>query len=92
LTGVRILRDVKNVRIYTTRTCPYCVRAKRLLERKNVSYEEIDVSLDDEARLKLMETTGLRTVPQVFIGERHVGGSDDLHALDERGELDPLLQ
>jgi len=83
---------VKNVRIYTTRTCPYCVRAKRLLERKNVSYEEIDVSMDDEARLKLMETTGLRTVPQIFIGDRHVGGSDDLHALEQRGELDPLLQ
>ncbi len=48
--------------------------------------------MDDEARLKLMETTGLRTVPQIFIGDRHVGGSDDLHALEERGELDPLLQ
>ncbi len=83
---------MKNVRIYTARTCPYCVRAKRLLERKNVSYEEIDVSMDDEARLKLMETTGLRTVPQIFIGDRHVGGSDDLHALEQRGELDPLLQ
>jgi glutaredoxin 3 len=89
---VRILSSVKTVRIYTTRTCPYCVRAKRLLERKRVSYEEIDVSMDDEARLKLMETTGLRTVPQIFIGDRLVGGSDDLHALEERGELDPLLQ
>jgi glutaredoxin 3 len=89
---VRILGSVKNVRIYTTRTCPYCVRAKRLLERKKVAYEEIDVSMDDEARLKLMRTTGMRTVPQIFIGERHVGGSDDLHALEERGELDSLLQ
>ena len=92
MTPVCILSGVKNVRIYTTRTCLYCVRAKRLLERKNVSYEEIDVSMDDEARLKLMETTGLRTVPQIFIGDRHVGGSDDLHALEQRGELDPLLQ
>ena len=92
MSGVRILPSVKIVRIYTTRTCPYCVRAKRLLERKKVLYEEIDVSMDDEARLKLMETTGLRTVPQIFIGDRHVGGSDDLHALEERGELDPLLQ
>ena len=92
MTSVRILPSVKAVRIYTTRTCPYCVRAKRLLERKKVSYEEIDVSVDDGARLKLMEDTGLRTVPQIFIGDRLVGGSDDLHALEERGELDPLLQ
>jgi len=92
LSGVHILPPLKAVRIYTTRTCPYCVRAKRLLERKKVSYEEIDVSVDDGARLKLMEDTGLRTVPQIFIGDRHVGGSDDLHALEERGELDPLLQ
>jgi glutaredoxin 3 len=83
---------VARVQIYTAAMCPYCVRAKRLLERKQVSYEEIDVSMDDQARLKLMETTGLRTVPQIFIGDRHVGGSDDLHALEERGELDPLLQ
>jgi len=87
-----ILPYVKSVKIYTTRTCPYCVRAKRLLEKKQVSYEEIDVSSDDEARIKLMEKTGLRTVPQIFIGERHVGGSDDLYQLEARGELDPLLQ
>ena len=87
-----ILPYVKNVKIYTTRTCPYCVRAKRLLEKKQVSYEEIDVSSDDEARIKLMEKTGLRTVPQIFIGERHVGGSDDLYQLEARGELDLLLQ
>jgi glutaredoxin 3 len=89
---VRILPCVKNVRIYTTQTCPYCVRAKRLLERKKVAYEEIDLSMDDEARLQLMEKTGMRTVPQIFIGDRLVGGSDDLHALEARGELDPLLQ
>jgi len=83
---------VKPVRIYTTQTCPYCVRAKRLLQEKNVPYQEIDVSGDDDARLRLMETTGRRTVPQIFIGDKHVGGSDDLHALDARGELDGLLQ
>jgi len=80
------------VRIYTTQTCPYCVRAKRLLQKKSVPYQEIDVSWDDEARLRLMQATGRRTVPQIFIGEKHVGGSDDLHALEERGELDGLLQ
>jgi len=80
------------VRIYTTRTCPYCVRAKRLLQKKSVPYQEIDVSWDDDARLRLMQATGRRTVPQIFIGEKHVGGSDDLHALEERGELDGLLQ
>ena len=90
--AVRILQVVKMVTIYTTQTCPYCVRAKRLLQKKNVPYDEIDVSWDDDARLRLMQTTGRRTVPQIFIGERHVGGSDDLHALEERGELDGLFQ
>jgi len=80
------------VRIYTTQTCAYCVRAKRLLQKKSVPYQEIDVSWDDDARLRLMQATGRRTVPQIFIGEKHVGGSDDLHALEERGELDGLLQ
>ena len=83
---------VKPVKIYTTQTCPYCVRAKRLLQKKSVPYQEIDVSWDDDARLRLMQATGRRTVPQIFIGEKHVGGSDDLHALEERGELDGLLQ
>ena len=89
---MRILSGVKPVRIYTTPYCPYCVRAKKLLQRKNVVYEEIDIGGDDEARMKLIETTGRRTVPQVFIGDTHVGGSDDLYALEERGELDGLLQ
>ena len=80
------------MKIYTTPYCAFCVRAKRLLDRKKVPYEEIDVAGDDEARVRLMQRTGRRTVPQIFIGERHVGGSDDLHALEERGELDPLLQ
>ena len=83
---------VKSVKIYTTPYCPYCVRAKRLLERKGVSYQEIDVAGDDEARIALEERTGRRTVPQIFIGEDHVGGSDDLHDLEEQGKLDALLQ
>jgi glutaredoxin 3 len=83
---------MKKVRIYTTPYCPYCVWAKRLLAKKSVSYEEIDVAGDDEARERLTAQTGQRTVPQIFIGETHVGGSDDLHALEERGELDALLQ
>ena len=83
---------MKPVKIYTTQTCPYCVRAKRLLQRKHVPYEEIDVSYDDDARVRLTQRTGRRTVPQIFIGEKHVGGSDDLYALEERGELDGLLQ
>ncbi len=82
---------MKPVKIYTTPTCPYCARAKRLLHRKNVPYEEIDVSWNDEARMDLARRTGRRTVPQIFIGDRHVGGSDDLQALDEAGELDALL-
>jgi glutaredoxin 3 len=80
------------VTIYTTPYCPYCVRAKRLLERKGVAYREIDVAYDDQARIRLAEQTGRRTVPQIFIGDRHVGGSDELHDLDARGELDPLLR
>lgn len=89
---VCILEDVKPVKIYTTETCPYCLRAKRLLEKKNVPYEEIDVSWDDEKRMQLMQQTGRRTVPQIFIGDQHVGGSDDLYALEQRGELDRMLQ
>ena len=83
---------MKSVKIYTTPYCAYCVRAKRLLERKGVSYQEIDVAGDDEARIALEERTGRRTVPQIFIGEDHVGGSDDLHDLEEQGKLDALLQ
>jgi glutaredoxin 3 len=83
---------MKSVKIYTTPYCPYCVRAKRLLERKGVPYEEIDVADDDRARIDLAERTGRLTVPQIFIGEEHVGGSDDLHALEQEGKLDALLQ
>lgn len=83
---------MKPVKIYTTPYCPFCVRAKKLLSKKNVPYEEIDVSSDDEARMKLAEQTGMRTVPQIYIGDQHVGGSDELQALDEKGELDGMLQ
>jgi len=83
---------VKSVKVYTTPYCPYCVRAKRLLERKGVAYQEVDVAADDEARAMLAERTGRRTVPQIFIGDVHVGGSDDLHALEDQGKLDALLR
>jgi glutaredoxin 3 len=82
---------MKRVVIYTTPVCPYCVTAKRLLKKKGVAYVEIDVAGDDEARIRLTERTGLRTVPQIFVGDEHVGGSDDLHALDAAGKLDELL-
>lgn len=77
--------------IYTTRICPYCVRAKELIRKKGYDYREIDVS-DDEERRKMMEKSGgRRTVPQIFIGDRHIGGCDDLYALDAKGGLDALL-
>ena len=80
------------VRIYTTDYCPYCVRAKRLLEKKGVSYEEIDVGDDDQLRVWLEEKTGQRTVPQVFAGDRSLGGFSDIDALDRQGKLDPILR
>jgi len=83
---------MKPVKIYTSPICPYCTRAKRLLDAKRVPYEEIDVSGDDQARMDLAARTGMRTVPQIFIGEHHVGGSDELHALEREGKLDALLQ
>jgi glutaredoxin 3 len=81
------------VRMYTTQTCPYCVRAKALLKQRGVAQiEEIRIDLDPAQRDHMMETTGRRTVPQIFIGTTHVGGCDDLIALDQRGGLLPLLQ
>lgn len=80
------------VTIYTTPFCPYCHSAKALLKRKNVQYSEIDVSYDPQERQRMVDKAqGRRTVPQIFIGETHVGGSDELHALDRQGKLDPLL-
>ncbi|MES2227624.1 MAG: glutaredoxin 3 [Pseudomonadota bacterium] len=80
------------VRMYSTQACPYCVHAKALLERRGVeAIEDIRVDLDPAQRVKMVELTGRRTVPQIFIGETHVGGCDDLVALDQRGGLLPLL-
>lgn len=80
------------VEIYTTPTCPYCHAAKALLADKGVQYEEITV-LDPDLRSRMTERAhGRRTVPQIFVGETHVGGYDDMAALDRQGELDPLLQ
>ena len=80
-----------HVRIYTTPICPYCVRVKQLLSGKGVRYEEVDVANDPERRQWLVDVTGQRTVPQVFIDERPYGGFTDLVALDRQGKLDPLL-
>jgi glutaredoxin 3 len=80
------------VKMYTTAVCPYCVQAKRLLLAKGVAkIEEVRVDAQPDERLKMMEITGRRTVPQIFIGQTHVGGCDDLMALDGRGGLLPLL-
>ena len=80
------------VKMYTTQVCPYCIRAKQLLTQRGVtSIEEIRVDLDPAQRQTMMDITGQRTVPQIFIGHTHVGGCDDLVALDKRGELLPLL-
>jgi glutaredoxin 3 len=81
------------VEMYTKMFCPYCARAKRLLEQKGVEVEEIDITFDGGKRQEMLgRANGRHTVPQIFIDGRHVGGSDDLAALNEAGELDPLLQ
>jgi glutaredoxin 3 len=83
---------MQKVLMYTTPICPYCVRAKRLLAKKQVAFEEIDVSRDPDLRAYMVERAGgLMTVPQIFIGELHIGGSDELYALEKAGKLDPLL-
>jgi glutaredoxin 3 len=83
---------MRPVEIYTTPSCGYCAMAKRLLDRKGVAYTEIDVSRDADLRAAMTRrANGRRTVPQIFIGGAHVGGSDDLHALDRAGRLDALL-
>jgi glutaredoxin 3 len=80
------------VKMYTTAVCPFCIRAKQILKAKGVeSIDEVRVDLDPGERLAMMEITGRRTVPQIFIGATHVGGCDDLMALDARGGLIPLL-
>jgi glutaredoxin 3 len=83
---------MSKVTMYTSAVCPYCVRAERLLDAKGVTdIEKIRVDLDPEQKMVMMEKTGRRTVPQIFVGTTHVGGFDDLYALDQAGKLDPLL-
>ena len=81
--------------MYSTRVCPYCIRAEQLLAKKGIAPDQIEkIRVDDhpEQRAEMMRITGRRTVPQIFIGDRHIGGFDDLAALDAGGELDPLLR
>lgn len=77
--------------VYSTKVCPYCVRAKALLDRKGLSYTEVMVDQNEEARLEMMQKSNRRTVPQIFINNQSIGGFDDLSALDQSGELDKLL-
>lgn len=80
------------VELYTTMFCPYCTRARNLLQKKGVSFTDIDVMVDDDKREEMIARAGgRRTVPQIFIDGRHIGGSDELVALDRDGKLDPLL-
>ena len=84
---------MQNVTMYTTAVCPYCIRAKQILKAKGVeNIQEVRIDSDPAARSAMMERTGRRTVPQIFIGDTHVGGCDDLMALDSKGGLAPLLQ
>ena len=83
---------MKPVRMYTAGYCPYCTQAKRLLASKGVTPEEVPVDRDPAIRQEMMERTGRRTVPQIYVGDTHVGGFDDLAALERAGRLDPLLK
>ena len=77
--------------VYTTQYCPYCVQAKALLKHKGVAFEEVDVGEDDVLRARVVELSGRRTVPQIFIDDKPIGGYDELRTLDDQGELDRLL-
>jgi glutaredoxin 3 len=79
------------VTIYTKSWCPYCAAAKELLARKGVAFSEIEITGKDDARQEMVKRSGRSTVPQIFVGAQHVGGCDDLYALDSQGRLDPLL-
>ena len=86
-------KRMQSVKMYTTAVCPYCIRAKQILKSKGVEHiEEIRIDLRPDERGEMMKITGRRTVPQIFIGDTHVGGCDELVALDHQGGLDPLLQ
>ena len=80
------------VKVYTKSFCPYCVRAKAFLDRKGIAYEEIDAEHDDALRTWLVEASGQRTVPQIFVGDRSLGGFSDIDALDRQGKLDAILR
>ena len=80
------------VKMYSTRFCPYCIRARMMLESKGIEFEDIGVDSDPERRREMMELSGRRTVPQIWVGETHVGGYDDLAALEYQGALDELLK
>lgn len=82
---------MKTVTIYSTDTCPYCVAAKRFLDGKGVPWSEVNLTGDDDGRVALVERTGRRTVPQIFVEDVHIGGYDDLRALDTKGGLLPLV-
>lgn len=83
---------MKKITIYTTNVCPYCIRAKALLDRKGYTYEEINAE-DEEIRNDMIKKAGgRRSVPQIFIGDTHVGGSDDLYELDKQGKLDEMVK
>jgi len=86
-------QDQAKVEIYFWTTCPFCIRAKSLLDKKGVSYTGYDITGDDAARSKMIERTGgPKSVPQIFINDKHIGGCDDLHALSDSGKLDTLLE
>jgi len=80
------------VKIYTTPWCPYCVRAKKLLDRKEVSYEDFNVAYDQAMRAEVSQRSGRTSVPQIFINDQPIGGCDELHDLEAKGQLDSLLQ
>ncbi len=82
---------MSRILMYTTKWCPFCTMAKRLLAAKGVAVDEVAVDTDPARRSEMMERTGRRTVPQIFIGDTHVGGFEEIAALDHKGELDPLL-
>lgn len=82
---------MKSVRIYTKTYCPYCVKAKALLQKKKIPFEETNIESDPEFAAKLFAQTGFRTVPQIFIGDQCIGGCDDLYALESEGKLNDLL-
>lgn len=82
---------MSKVKIYTTQICPYCHRAKALLRDKGVAYEEVDVMATPGARDTMIDRAGRTSVPQIFVGDTHVGGCDELYALESKGALDPLL-